>query len=272
MVELAGIGKSYRLKLSKVLEQNFAVITPNLVSKTLSISTQESGRLLARWCKNGWIYRIKRGTYVPIPINSTSSDVILEEPFVVVESIYGPGYIAGFTAIKHWDFSEQIFETITFFTCQKVKNRNPCHGGIKFKIKTIANYKMFGLKNLWFGNIKVKVSDPTKTMIDLLDDPKLVGGISVICDFFSEYIESEYYNFDLLIQYAHKMRNRTIFKRLGLILETKFNVTDKSLDVLLKNISVGLSEFDPLIPSNDVIHKWRLKVPAYWKKEYDSKK
>lgn len=272
MKKLAGIGKLYRAKLSRVLEKNFGIITPILVSRTLGISTQESGRLLSRWCKNGWIDRIKRGAYIPVPVNSTSPNVILEEPFLVADSIYGPGYIAGYSAIKHWDFSEQIFESVSFFTCKKVKNRNPIHGGIKFKLKTISGYKIFGVKTLWYGSKKVKISDPTKTMIDILDDPKMVGGISVVCDFFSEYFESKYYDFELLTQYAHEMRNKTIFKRLGLILETKFNVSDENLTLLSKNISSGLSEFDPITPSKNVIKKWRLKVPAFWKKEYDRKK
>ena len=50
--ELSGIGKSYRNKLSRVLENNYSVITAKLVSETLKIPLQESGRLLSRWNLN----------------------------------------------------------------------------------------------------------------------------------------------------------------------------------------------------------------------------
>ena len=130
--------------------------------------------------------RIKRGAYIPVPIDSTSSNVVTEDPFLIAELLYGPGYIAGFSAVKHWDFSEQIIETITYFTIKKVKHRNPSHGGIPFKLKTIIPQNLFGLKTLWVGSKKIKISDPTKTMIDFLDDPKLVGGMSIVCDFFAE--------------------------------------------------------------------------------------
>ena len=272
MRELSGIGKSYRNKLSRVLEKNYSVITAKLVSETLEISVQESGRLLSRWNKTGWIKRIKRGAYIPIPLESTTSKVILEEPFLVADSIYCPGYIAGFSAVKQWDLSEQIVESVTYYTLRKVKNRNPIHGGIKFKLKTVSEHKLFGLKTLWIGSKKVRVSDPSKTLIDLLDDPKSVGGITIITDFFSEYINSEYYDLELLVQYARQMKNRTIFKRLGLIYETMFHADEKVLSVFLKNISSGFSEFDPTVPSRYRIAKWKLKTSDFWKTKYDRKK
>ena len=272
MNELAGIGKSYRTSLSQVLEKNFGVITPQLVSETLNVSNQEAGRLLARWCQSGWLARIKRGAYIPVPLDSTSTNVATEDPFLVAELIYKPGYVAGFSAIKHWDFSEQIIESVTYFTCKKIKDRNPSHGGIKYKLKTITPQKMFGLKTLWFGSHKVKISDPTKTIIDLLDDPKVVGGMGIVCDFFSEYQDSEYYNCDLLFQYAQEINNKTIFKRLGLLFETKFETSEENLSLILKSISTGISEFDPTIPSDHIITRWGLRTSQYWKTEYDRKK
>jgi predicted transcriptional regulator of viral defense system len=272
MSELSGIGKSYRNKLSRVLEKNYSVITAKLVSETLNISVQESGRLLSRWNKSGWIKRIKSGAYIPIPLDSTTSKVIVEEPFLIVDSLYGPGYIAGFSAVKQWDFSEQIIESVTYFTLKKIKNRNPVHGGIKFKLKTISEHKLFGLKSVWIGSKKIGISDPSKTMIDLLDDPKVVGGITIITDFFSEYMDSEHYNIELLIKYAHQMKNKTIFKRLGLIYETMFNAEEDVLSIFLKNISSGFSEFDPTVPSKYNVAKWKLKTSEFWKNKYDRKK
>lgn len=271
MGELSGIGKSYRNKLSRVLENNYSVITAKLVSETLNISGQESGRLLSRWNKSGWLKRIKRGAYIPIPLESTTSKIVVEEPFLIADSIYGPGYIAGLSAVKMWDLSEQIIESVTYFTLKQVKNRNPIHGGIKFKLKTISEYKLFGLKPLWIGSKKIRISDPSKTIIDLLDDPKIVGGITIITDFFSEYMDSEHYNLELLVQYAHQMKNKTIFKRLGLIYETMFNANEEVLSIFLKNISSGFSEFDPTVPSKFNIGKWNLKTSEFWKKKYDRK-
>ena len=272
MSELAGIGKSYRLKLSKILERNPGIITASIVSNVLSVTLHEAGRLLSRWCKSGWVMRIKQGAYIPVPLDSTDKKVIPEEPYIIVDGLYNPGYIAGFSAIKHWDFTEQIIESVTYFTSKNVKDRNPVLAGISYKLKTISEQKMFGLKNIWIGSKKIKISDATKTIIDLLDDPKLVGGMTIISDVMTEYLNSNYFDINLLIEYAKEMNNKTIFKRLGFLFETRFNVSETTISLLLNNTSSGLSDFDPTIPSNHIISKWNLKVSESWKNEHDRKK
>ncbi len=272
MSELAGIGKSYRNKLSRVLEKNPAILTAVLVSDVLDIPSQESGRLLSRWCKSGWVKRLKRGVYIPVPIDSTSGNVVIEEPNLIADSLFGPGYVAGFSAVKHWDLSEQIIESVTYFTTQKIKDRSPHHGGIKFRLKTINDKRLFGLKPIWYGSKRVNVSDPTKTMVDLFDDPKIVGGISIVCDIFEEYFESKYKDIKLLIDYAKRVNNKTIFKRLGFLLETRFNCENELLLEIQSYISIGYSALDTSMVSDQYIAKWRLKTSGSWKKEYDRKK
>jgi predicted transcriptional regulator of viral defense system len=272
MIELAGIGKSSRNRLSEVLERNPKVITSTIVSTILSVSKGEANKLLSRWNKSGWLHRIKRGAYVPVPLDSTSSDVILENPFVIAESIYRPGYIGGFSAIKHWDLSEQIIETIYYFSTKQWKKRNVSHGSIKFKIKTIRENKFFGTKTIWYGSTKVMVSDPTKTIIDILDDPKIVGGMFVVDEIFSEYTNSEYYDVELLLSYAKQMGNKTIFKRLGFMLDLMFEEVPEGFDNVKNNISSGYSMFDPSVGGKSIVEKWKLKVPSSWKRKYDRKK
>lgn len=272
MSSLAGIGKTGRERLSRVLERNPRVITSAIVAEILSTTSKEASRLLSRWCKNGWLYRIKRGVYVSVPIDATSSDIILEEPFLIADSIYQPGYIGGFSAIKHWDLSEQIIETIYYFSIKQVKERNPIYGSTKFKIKTIKEYRVFGNKTIWYGSKKVKISDPTKTIIDILDDPKLVGGMSVVYDVYNEYVESNYCDFKKLINYADIMNNKTILKRLGFMIDVKFNEIPEEFRNIENNISSGYSNFDPSVNGESIVEKWKLKVPDSWKKEYDRKK
>lgn len=269
---LAGIGKTGRTRLSKVLELNPGVITSATVSETLSLPSKEASRMLSRWCKNGWLYRVKRGVYISVPIDSASSDIILEEPFLIAESIYQPGYIGGFSAIKHWDLSEQIIETIYYFSTKLFKERNPIYGSTKFKIKTVKESRVFGTKTIWFGSKKVKVSDPTKTIVDILDDPKLVGGMSVVYDIFNEYAGSEYCDFKMLLNYSERMHNKTILKRLGFMIDVKFNEIPEEFADIKENISSGYSNFDPIVNGKLFVEKWKLKVPASWKKAYDRKK
>ena len=153
-----------------------------------------------------------------------------------------------------------------------MKERNPIYGSIKFKIKTIKENRIFGTKTIWYGSKKVNVSDPTKTIVDILDDPKLVGGMSVVYDIFNEYVESKYCDFKMLLNYSERMNNKTILKRLGFMIDVKFNkIPEEFLDIK-DDISSGYSNFDPIVNGNLFVEKWKLKVPASWKKEYDRKK
>ncbi len=272
MGNLVGIGKSGRKNLSKVLERNSKVITSKIVSETLTVPQKEASRMLSRWCASGWLYRLKRGAYVAIPMDSTSSNIVLEEPFVIAESIYQPGYVGGFSAVKHWDLSEQIIETVYYFSTKQLKERNPVYGSTKFKIKTVKEYKVFGTKNIWYGSTKIKVSDPTKTIVDILDDPKLVGGMSIVYDIFIEYLESDYCDFNELLNYSERMGNKTILKRLGFLIDVKFKVMPEELASIKNSISSGYSNFDPIVNCNFTVEKWKLKVSASWKEEYDRKK
>lgn len=260
-----GIGTAYRQKLATVITAGKGIITPRMVAESLNVSRQEAGRLLSRWNQQNWVKRIKRGVYIPTTIEDIHGKLAVEEPWVLASRLFEPGYIGGFSAIKHWDFTEQIFETTTFFTTKKIKDRNPIIGITRFYLKTISSYKLFGTKPVWIENTKVLVSDPSKTIIDILDDPPLIGGMRVVKDIFSAYKSSKYFDMNMLITYAEKMKNKTIFKRLGFLLETMGLNEMINKYFLQEKISLGYSIFDPTVKNTSVIRKWNLKVPKNWK-------
>lgn len=272
MSTLAGIGKSSRYKLSKVLERHPALISATAVAEVLKVSNSEANRVLARWNQAGWVSRVKRGLYSPVSLDTGVSTVTMEEPFLVADAIYGPGYIGGFSAIKHWDLTEQIVETVYYFTTKQVKDRHPSHGSVHFRLKTVRPEKVFGIKAVWIGSKKVNISDPTKTIVDIINDPKLVGGMTIVYDMFREYSDSEYCDYTKLLDYCRRMDNKTIFKRLGFMIETKMNAIPEALSKLHEYISSGYSMFDPLVRNTQIIEKWKLKAPPSWIEEHDRKK
>lgn len=78
---------------------------------------------------------------------------------------------------------------------------------------------MFGLKPVWRGQVKVSVSDPSRTILDVLNDPLLGGGLRSTVDFLTNYLKSDKRDLDLLIDYADRLGNGAVFKRLGFLLE-----------------------------------------------------
>jgi predicted transcriptional regulator of viral defense system len=49
--------------------------------------------------------------------------------------------------------------------------------GTPVRIKVVGPAKMFGTVGVWRGSERVDVSDPSRTIVDLLDDPSMGGGI-----------------------------------------------------------------------------------------------
>lgn len=264
-----GIGTEYRNKLARVIKSETDIITARTVSKILNISLQEAGRILSRWHQQCWVKRVKRGVYIPVAATDTDSSSSVEDPWILAANLFSPGYTAGFSAVKHWDFTDQIFETTMFFTAKKIKSRNPIIGNSRFQLKTISAHKIFGTKNIWRGNIKIAISDPTKTIVDLFDNPSAVGGMRVVQDVFLEYKNSIHYSLNKLVKYAIQMKNKTIFKRLGFLMETLGLKQDIKKWNLQIKISSGYSEFDPGIENDVRVSEWGLKVPKVWMKRND---
>ena len=80
---------------------------------------------------------------------------------------------------------------------------------------------MFGMKTLWRGKIKVEISNPSKTIIDTLDDPAIGGGIRHVSDCLEKYLSEKKGTPDELISAAERLGDGTIFKRLGFLAERR---------------------------------------------------
>ncbi|MFA6409679.1 MAG: type IV toxin-antitoxin system AbiEi family antitoxin, partial [Gammaproteobacteria bacterium] len=235
------------------------------VTKILRISSISAAQKLARWAKNGWLCRVKRGLYVPVPLASLTSNIAIEDAWLLADSIYKPCYIGGWSAAEYWGMTEQIFNTVLVMTTQKVHERDVEYQNIKFRIKTVTDGYFFGLKNVWRGQTKVNFSDPERTLVDMLYDPSLGGGIRSVLDVLKSYFEAKP-NPDLIIRYAKRFNKGVVFKRLGFLCE-KFFPDKLILTNCQKLITKGYSRLDPALPGKKIITKWRLRLPEGWKNE-----
>ncbi len=263
--KLAGLGKLDRSRLASLIKKEGAAITVKQAAALLSVHENKARFLLGTWCRKGWLSRVKRGVYVVVPLQSTTPDVMVDEPWVLGQFLFNPCYIGGWSAAAHWDFTEQIFDTTFILTTKKVHVREQALKGVRYQIKTIKKERLFGTKKIWIENKSVEVSDPTKTIIDILNDPILAGGGRMMTDMFTAYMRSEHKSTDLLLKYATQMDSGALFKRLGLLLERIFpNEKELIQNCRLKKRS-GYSQLDPSNPGKTLITQWGLWVPKGWK-------
>jgi predicted transcriptional regulator of viral defense system len=252
-----------RILLQRVLGASGDVICISDVTKTLSVSRIEAAKRLSRWSEQGWLNRVGAGAYVPASIDTLGSERVLDDPWVLVPALFSPAYVAGRTAAEYWDLTEQIFKDTVVITGQAVRSRTQIRQGFEFTLKHQNPEKFFGTKPVWRHHTKVLISDLHRTIIDMLDDPLLGGGIQHVIDCLNTYFKRNDRDDLKLIAYADRLGNGAVFKRLGFIAEKRADV-HQLLEQCRARLTSGNAKIDPALDCKQLISRWRLLVPTAW--------
>ena len=255
-----------RALLARVFSSSRDVINIDQVTQALGISRIDRAKRLARWVEQGWLHRVGRGVYVPVALDTLGADQILDDPWILIPSLYEPAYIAGRTAAEYWDLTEQIFKDLVVITGQPIRQKRQVRHGTHIVLKHFDEKKIFGTKPVWRHHTKVLISDVHRTVIDMLDDPAIGGGIQHVADCLNIYLKRSDRADHKLIEYAERLGNRAVFKRLGFLVERHAPGT-KLATLCRARMSSGLAKLDPSLSSPRINSKWKLRIPDTWTKE-----
>ena len=266
---IQGIGSREREGLAAVLNSAKGPVSVDLVVKTLGIGRPAATSLLSKWTRKGWLVRLKRGVYAPVPMGSRTADISLPDPWTIVPSLYAPCYIGGWSAAEHWGLTEQLFRTVIVISGKPVRDRKPVVQGTPFWIKKVRAAALFGTKAVWRGTVRVDVSTPTRTLLDMLDDPALGGGMRSVSEMLRNYLRSDSRDLHELMTLADRLGNKTVYKRLGFLLEHLAPEEEVVLAQCRKRLSAGDSRLDPALGADVLVTRWRLWIPNGWKLGHD---
>ena len=252
-----------RAQLVRVLAAAGDVIHVDDVVTALELDRTGAAQRLSRWTEQGWLRRVGRGAYVAASIDTMGSDRVLDDPWVLVPALFAPAYIGGRTAAEHWDLTEQIFKDIFVMTAQPVRQKRQERHGTLFSLKHIQERKIFGTKNVWRHQTRVPISDVHRTIIDMLDDPAIGGGVQHVSDCLAAYLRRDDRDDEKLVDYAITLDNGAVFKRLGFLAE-RFPGGDELGRLCEQHLSGGHAKLDPVQDGPLVVTKWRLRVPDRW--------
>lgn len=261
MKQALGLGKLDRRELASILQETKGTISVGDAVEILHINSSDAAKKLARWAKNGWLCRVKQGMYIQVPLESEEMDIAMEDAWIIANRIYDPCYIGGWSAAEYWELTEQIFLTVIVMTTQKVHQHQMRYQNVNFRIKTISDRYFFGLKDIWRGQVNVKVSDSARTLIDMLYDPSLGGGIRLVSDMLTCFFQSEQADQKLLLEYAKQFNKGVVFKRLGYLTEKFFPEKKDLIHLCLLSMSAGYSKLDPVLSAKKLTTRWRLWLP-----------
>ena len=210
----------------------------------------------------GWIERLERGKYIIIPLEAGPEREWSENPFIIASQLVQPAAVAYWTALHHWQFTEQV-PRITYIQTmtRKFQSRKTVLGTV-YQFVTVKARKYFGHKREFVGHQSYQITDPEKTLLDCLDRPDLAGGIPEVA---KALRQAERIRWAELDDYIARMGSGAVVKRLGFLVERgNLPVPDREAHLTRwrEHLTSGLAWLDPSSSrkAHRIDTRWRVRV------------
>ena len=208
-----------------------------------------------------WLVRVRRGWYICVPLEASEPGEWREDPWILAATLFSPGYIGGWSAAEHWGLTDQIFRVIYVVSGRKIAPTRQTIQGNDFLIRTVPEAGLFGTRRIWRRRVPVNVSDPHRTVIDIIDVPASGGGSLHTFEVLQAYFESEHADRAKLLQYGDQLGRGTVFKRLGYLVERAGLADVDFINACRNRITRGVSLLDPdAPPKGSIVTRWNLRV------------
>src|SRR3972149_2609920 len=254
----AGLTRNESLLLSSLSEKGKTIFKIRDVATELKCSYKYAKVLANNLTKKKWVIVLRRGVYLIVPLSAGVRSHYTEHEFVIASYLVSPYYIAYWSALNFYGFTEQTPFTVFVATTRRPKTREVLN--IKYNFVTLSKRKFFGFEPIAVSTNKVNISDREKTLADALDHSEYCGGIPEVAK--SVWNAKEKVSMEKIISYAERMGNTAIVKRLGYLVESlKMNVDSEILSKMRGMISQGMSALDPTRPKKGTYTtRWNLLV------------
>lgn len=256
----AGIGTRGRAELTAVLGAGRRFVTPTDVVEALGVDADTAAKKLSRWAADGWLRRARRGLYIPVPVDASSPAAWSEDAVIVAAAVWSPCYFTGWTAANHWALTEQVFRTTVLKTSERVRASSVRVLDHDYLLRHVSAEGMdWGMKTEWRDDVRLRFADPARTVVDILDTPRLGGGIRHGAEILGSYLDD--HDPATLIEYGDRLGNRTVFKRLGFLVEVLEQDPGELVAACRERVSAGVSLLDPDGPNDGRrVARWGLRV------------
>ena len=264
-----GLSRSESLLLSTLSEKRKNIFKIDDVKAELNCSYEYAKVLVNNLAKKKWVILLNRGVYLIVPLSAGVKSLYTEHEFIIASHLVSPYYIAYWSALNFYGFTEQTPFTVFVATPKRIKSREVLD--IKFKFVSLSPKKFFGFESVRISASSINISDREKTLADALDHPEYCGGMVEVAK--SLWNSKDAVSIEKVGVYAKRMGNMTIVKRLGFLVECFGLTVDYEVLIKLeKMISHGMSTFDPTLPkkgrynsrwnlllniSEETLKKWR---------------
>lgn len=197
--------------------------------------------------RKGWLVRIKRGVYAISTLEGRGFLSI--SPYRVAQMLLAESYISFLGALQYHNMFEQMLKSIVSISQKSFKTYNLENINYKF-VKTKKDL-YFGWQNVLIDGEYVKIAEPEKAILDILQFERNRYTVDIIIEIFEKYRDK--LNAEKIINYSQK-HSLTVQRVIGYIFD-RFSIDSKSL---YENIKSNRSSSYLTSDSKVFNAKWRL--------------
>ena len=255
----AGLGKKASSLLATLSAQGKTIFTTREAHQILGGSLSATYKMLHDLVHGGWLHSLGKGRYLIIPLQAGPERRYTTHGFLISHHLAPEGYITYWTALHHHGLTEQIPRAIWVATPRR--RRETTVIGVRYIFVTLRPYKIFGRQPVWIEGEAVPVADLEKSLVDSLDHPEHCGGIGEVAKALATAWEERKVDLERLTEYALRMRNRAILKRLGYLVEHLSLEAGDFPEEWRAALSAGYARLDPSLPPGGPRNRrWRVQV------------
>lgn len=235
----SGLSKREALALTRLAAQNKTIITIEDIKDSIDVSYDEAKKIATNLVNKKWLDRLKRGTYLIVPLEAGETGTYTEHEFVIASHLADPTYISYWSALNHHNLTEQVPLTVYAATTERVPERT-IHN-VTYKFVTLTENKFFGYEKVAVSNHTVNIATLEKTLADCADHPEHCGGIIELAKALSN---AETLETATLADHLLKMGNGAAIKRI-VYLTDLLDIDVERREELEDQFTTGYSKLDP---------------------------
>lgn len=168
--------------------------------------------------RKGVLERVERGVYLVRPIRSLLRPTSPSAPMVLAAMLHAePYYLGGLWALTQHGLTDQQYVSVLDAFVTRVRSARSL-AGARVVFHAVPPRAMdYGMSEVRIEEVAVRVSDRPRTLLDLLDYPRMVGGLRLAVALFTAGLPRV--DITNLVDYAVRGSRSATCQRLGVLLE-----------------------------------------------------
>ena len=226
-------------------DSEIEIFTEDKIEKQVGRAFENISQILSNLNAKNFLTRLEKGKYIRSNFNNN---------FVIANYLSEGSAIAYWSALNYYGLTEQIPNTVFSQTTKLKRSKKVLN--VDYKFIKIHPKKFVGLTTEGWANLKFRITDVEKTIIDCFDLPQYSGGYAeLIRAFYSAKLNKR-----KLLEYALAVDNLSVLKRISYLSELfemkGFSNFQKETRKRLRDKYTFFSPFD--IKNGKFLSKWKL--------------